>query len=87
MGQGRVTVDCGPDGWFLSVDGDGDRYSYELDYEGSIELAACLFFAALCMSEADPEKMTAKFGALLEQKADAYKRAQAEQYEPRGPLS
>ncbi len=39
------------------------------------------------MSEADPEKMTAKFGALLEQKADAYKRAQAEQYEPRGPLS
>ena len=87
MGKGRVSVDCGPDGWFFSVDGDGARYRYEMDYDGAVELAACFFFAAMCMPEADPEKMTAKFAALLEQKAEAYERAQAEQYEPKGPLS
>ena len=87
MGKGRVSVDCGPDGWFLSVDGDGERFSYEMDQEGSIELAACFFFAAMCMPGADPEKMTAQFTAFLEQKAHAYERAQAEQYRPKGLLS
>ncbi len=77
-GQGRISVDLGPHGPMLTVAmAEGETVEFEIPADGTaVELAACFFMVALLEPGADPEKLTARFGKLLEEKGRAYERAQ-----------
>lgn len=87
-GAGRVSVDLTPDGPVLTCDlGGGDVVAFEILPDGSaVELAACFFFVAMLQDELkDPEKLTERFGRILNDKSAAYVRAQAQAAIKRGP--
>lgn len=76
-GSGRISVDLTPDGPMLTVDTGSEVVEFSIPDNGTaVELAACLFFVAMLQSgEKDAEKITERFGALLNQKAADYARA------------
>lgn len=55
----------------------GEQERFEVDYDGAIELAASFFFAALCMPQADPDKISRRFADLLNQKGQELRTARA----------
>lgn len=56
---------------------DGSQEQFEVDYDGAIEMAAAFFFSALCMPQADPDDITKRFGALVNQKGQELRTARA----------
>ena len=86
-GAGRVSVDLTPDGPMLTCDlGGGEIVQFEIVEGTAVELAACFFFVALIDTHCDPERLTQRFGEIVDEKGRDYAAAQQTSRARRGPM-
>lgn len=86
-GAGRVSVDLTPDGPMLTCDlGGSEVVQFEIVQGTAVELAACFFFVALLEPRCDPERLTQRFGEIVDEKGRDYAAAQQTSRARRGPM-